>query len=235
MEPVKTLEPPEVPIEEVDPREQLGTLVKRLRLRAKLTEDDFASKAQMEASEVKAVESFMMPLDANQIASVAVVLGCGVDGLLDASRSFNRALWAEKNPGVEGYQLTDIDGKATGMSVDDARLSQELIRNADEMLFISNIASDLSIRARDNSKRTRALLVEMGMIPEDSEEDLLADPHVDCAACGVKLNRNTQNVVSFQPDGDGEAVYFGHKECGETLHSGCLDCPYGNKIQPEVE
>ena len=64
------------------------------------------------------------------------------------------------------------------------------------------------------------MLSDRGIIPPDTALELLDNPKVPCAACGVILDRNLEGTVSFMPDGGGEAVYFSSKECGERWQRG---------------
>ncbi len=220
MEEVPKLEPPERPLADIPDRERLGTLMKRYRLKAGKTLHEVAVATNIDEDMLGKVEAFELPLDANQLQNWAAFVGVQWHPLLDVVRDFHRGVWSGQGK-RGGVQLESMDTKIASLSQPmDGDVERALIKASDDLLFMSNVCRETADRALASAVQVRALLSDRGVIPADAALELLDNPKVVCSACNVVLDRNREATVSFVPDGGGEALYFGSRECGDRWRSG---------------
>lgn len=210
----------ETPLDELPERERLGTQLKRLRMREGKTINEVAAATEVSEEAIQQAERFAAPLSAEQLQSIATCLKVQWHPLLDLARDFHRALW--KDDGKEGgVQLAEMDAKLTSMARPlDSETEKLLVKAADDFLFLSNVARETADRALTNAVQFRALLADRGVIAKDGPLELIDNPKVECAACGVILDRNRENTVRFDPGDGSDSLYFGSRECGDRWREG---------------
>jgi len=144
------------------------------------------------------------------------------DPLLDAARAWHQAIWDEK--GKSGVQLTDMTTQTTSLHPRDVAAESELelalIKTTDELVFMSNVAREIAIRAEQAAVEARGLLERRGiLIPETPP--LEGPEEVECAGPShspklpVRLRRGKDFVLAFVPEEGTDPVYFCSKRCGD--------------------
>lgn len=213
---VVAVQPNQTPIQEVPERHQLGTLVQRYRINKGMTIKELSAAVDIDTEVLEKVEAFEVPLSAQKLQDAAAALGVRWEPLLEASRSFHRAVWREQgNDG--GVQLSEQESQVKSLREPlNAEAEHALIRAADEMLFLHNVLRESSERALQNAMQTRKVLSDHGIIDKDAPLEMLEDPKVSCTNCGSELNRNTMNIIGYVPDGGGDKLYFCNQECAST-------------------
>lgn len=218
---VVNIEPKERPLDELPEKERLGTQIKRLRLRAKCSVKALADSTNIPEELLESVERFDVPLDANQLQSLATALDVQWHPLLDLARDYHRAIWKQQNGGQQGVQLAEMDAQVGSVAGPlDKEAEAVLVKAADDLLFLSNVAREAADKALTSAMQVRAMLADRGVIPKDAPLELLDNPKVQCAACDVVLDRNREATVRFEPAEGGEPMYFGSRACGDRFLAG---------------
>lgn len=98
---------PEAPIEQVEPRLRLGTLIRRARVGAKLGLAEVSSILGITHVQLGHVERGMIPMGTDHLQQIASLTKCDYQSLVSASREFQEALWADpKVRTVGGEEMT---------------------------------------------------------------------------------------------------------------------------------
>jgi transcriptional regulator with XRE-family HTH domain len=198
----------------------LGTLIRRYRVNASKSLREIADHMEMSAVMFGEVERGLGILQAGQLQEVAAFLNVRYEPLLEAARDWHKALWDEKEQ--KGVQLTDMTTKTTPLrdGAAESELELALMNTADELVFLSNMTREISIRAERIALEARGLLERRGvMIPEPPPVE--GPEEVQCAGPShpeklpVRLQRGKDFVLAFVPEDGGEQVYFCSKRCGD--------------------
>jgi transcriptional regulator with XRE-family HTH domain len=223
---VVPLETTETPLDELPERERLGTQLKRLRLRANRSISELAMATDITEELLKEVEKFELPLNAEQLQSIAVALGVQWHPLLDLTRAFHRSVWKSDGK-TGGVQLAEMDTKIGSMARPlDKEIEAMLVKAADDHLFMSNLLREAADRSLTHTLQIRTVLADRGVIEKDAPLELIDNPKVECTACHVVLDRNRENTARFEPSDGSDPMYFGSRECGEMFHEGGeFTCP----------
>lgn len=209
------------PVAEIDPRQRLGTLIQRYRINAGKSLEGLGACLDVPPTILSEVEKGLATLQAGQLQQAARFLGVRYEPLLDAARDWHNALWEEK--GEQGVTLAEMTTKTTSLksrsAADEAaELELALIRAADDLVFLSNVARETSIRAEQAALQARDLLEKRGVLVP-SPEPLDGPETVECAgpvhSLPVTLQRGKDFVLAFEPEDGGETVYFCSKRCGD--------------------
>jgi transcriptional regulator with XRE-family HTH domain len=212
----------DTPIADIEPRRRLGTLIRRYRVNASRSLRDMAKHLDLSPTMLGEVERGLAVLQAGQLQEVAAYLKVRYDPLLDAARDWHRAIWEAK--GKAGVQLADMKTQTTSARPHDVAAESELelalITAADELVFMSNVAREVSIRAERAALEARDLLERRGvLIPEEQPVD--GPQMVECAGPShspklpVRLQRGKDFVLAFVPEDGGGTVHFCSKKCGD--------------------
>ena len=215
--------PPEKPIAEIEPRYRLGIMIRRFRVNAGKGLTETAEHLELSPVVFGEVERGMATLPAGKLQELAAYLKVRYEPLLDAARDWHNAIWEEqdKEGGVKLAEMTTQTASLRSHDVEaESAMELALIKAADELVFMANVAREISIRAENTAVEVRALLERRGVtVPED---DALDGPEeVICAGprhhqrLPVRLHRGKDFVLAFQPEDGGDPVYFCSKRCGD--------------------
>lgn len=216
-------QPPEKPIAEIEPRYRLGIMIRRFRVNAGKGLTETAEHLEMSKVVLGEVERGMATMAAGKLQELARYLNVRYDPLLEAARDWHNAVWEEqdKEGGVQLAEMTTQTASLRSHDVEaESAMELALIKAADELVFMANVAREISIRAENTAMEVRSLLERRGIFaPED---DALDGPEeVVCAGprhherLPVRLRRGKDFVLAFQPEDGGDPVYFCSKRCGD--------------------
>lgn len=208
-----------------DRKLRLGVLIRRFREAKGVNQADLAVAIGIPHSTMVDVENGLVSLKAEQLQTIASILDVLYEPLLIAARDWNRAVFEQS--GSTGVQLAEVTVTERALRGGEELLERELIRAADDLAFVSNVARELSIRAERASLRARALLAERGVpIPDPPPEQIVecsGPVHDDFGGDGLprpKLRLGRDYVLSFQPpsqEGDrDDKVYFCSEGCADA-------------------
>lgn len=208
------------PIEEIEPRLRLGHLIRRHLDTSFKSVSWLAEAIEVPESALNDVMRGMSTLKAEKLKAVADALGMRYDPFLLAARDWNRAVFEEQGRG--GVQLSEVTVTERALRGGEELLERELIRAADELAFVANVARETAIRAERAALRARACLRERGVpIPEPPPEQTVMcsgprhdDPHGDgIIRPAMRLGRDF--VISYEVPGEGNEpkLYFCSEEC----------------------
>lgn len=215
------------PFEEIEPRLRLGAMIRRYRVQAGMSLGGLAEKLDMPKVNLSEVERGLASLKAEKLKQVAEALRVLYEPLLIAARDWNRAVFEERGQG--GVELTDTTVTERALHGGEELLERELIRCADDLSFVANVARELSIKAEKAAYRARALLAERGVpIPEPPEYQV-----VECAGPGHdydgteswkphQMRLGVDMVLTYQPPyEEGQEpprpVYFCSESCAQDF------------------
>ena len=211
------------PISQMEPRKRLGELLRRHRASAGKSLHDVAEHLDLSEVVLGEVENGMATLPAGKLQELAGYLKVRYDPLLEAARDWHNAVWQEQNKGG-GVRLAEMTTKTTSLRSHDvaaeSALELDLIKAADELVFLANVCRETSIRAERTAVEVRELLERRGIsLPQD---DALEGPEVVVCAgprhhkkLPVRLHRGKDFVLAFQPKDGAEPVYFCSRRCGD--------------------
>lgn len=86
---------PEIPVEHVEPRLRLGTLIRRARASSGTKLEDLAETIGMSPATVMQIENGNLTIAVEKLQQIAVVTGCDFQALVNASRDFQTALFSD--------------------------------------------------------------------------------------------------------------------------------------------
>lgn len=98
---------PEVPIDQIEPRLRLGTLIRRARVGARLGLAEVSNILGITHVQLGHVERGMVPLGTDHLQQIASLTKCDYQSLVSASRDFQQAVWSD-------HQLQSIGDEMTG-------------------------------------------------------------------------------------------------------------------------
>lgn len=215
----------EKPIDEVEPRQRLGTLLRRYRAQASppIELGELAEHLGVPQVNLGEVERGLASLKAEQLQKAADYLKVRYAPLLEAARDWNRAVFEERGRG--GVELTETTVTERALHGGEEMLERELIRAADDLAFVENVARELMVKAGKAARRARALLYERGVPVPDAPEEVW----VECSGPAHdykgedgwqphKMRLGVDFVLSYQePAREGEErplkVYFCSDDC----------------------
>lgn len=210
------------PIAEIEHKLRLGTLIRRYRVQSGKSLRDVSDVLDITPTVLGEVERGLAVLQAGKLQDLARYLDVRYEPLLDATRDWHGAVWNDEDDG-KGVVLSDMKMATRTMHplrADESELELELIRTADELVFLSNVSREISIRAERAAVNARELLEKRGMmIPEPPPIE--GPEEVQCAGPShheklpVRLRRGKDFVLAFVPEDGGETVYFCSKRCGD--------------------
>jgi transcriptional regulator with XRE-family HTH domain len=216
---VVELVPEQKPIAETPPRERLGILVARYRTAATKTVEETAANLGVSEHALAEVERHQGTLSAGQLQAMAAFLSVRYEPLLDAARDWHRAVWAaDKAPGVQLESMTTAIRSLAGAREAENELELELIKCSDELVFLSNVMREASIKAEVVAVRTRELLAMRG-VEVPGVEPIDGQAEVECEGPRHKGNphkliRGRDLVIVYKSDGDEPPHYFCSQKCG---------------------
>lgn len=100
---------PEVPIDQVDPRLRLGTLIRRARSGVGKGLKEVSDVLGISAVTLGQVERGMMPMSTDQLQQVASLTGVDYECLVQAAREFNSSIWSGT---AADFRMVESDGEA---------------------------------------------------------------------------------------------------------------------------
>lgn len=83
----------DLPIEQVDPRRRLGSLVRRARMTAGMTLNRVADDIGITNVTLGKIERGLIPFEIDQMKMFALLTRCDYASLLEASRAFHTSIW----------------------------------------------------------------------------------------------------------------------------------------------
>jgi len=206
------------PIAEHPARERLGTLVARYRNAAGKTTGEVAEHLGVTELVIAEVERFGITLSAGQLQNLAVYLNVRYEPLLDAARDWHKAIWEEGGK-KGGVQLASMTTETMSLRQAEHELELELIKASDELVFVSNVLRETSIRAEQAALRVRELLAARG-VEVPGVEPLDGPLEVECSgpvhATPKKLVRGRDFVLARHSDSDEPAFYFCSQSCASS-------------------
>lgn len=215
--------PDNAPISDIEPRQRLGTLIRRFRNNAGKSLRELAEHLDVSEFVLDEVEKGILVLGAAQLQEVAGFLAVRYDPLLEAARDWHAAVWSEEDK-KGGVQLSEMTTRTASLYSGDGRsesaLELALIKTADELAFLANVSRETSIRAEQEAVKARELLERRGIsLPQDEAID--GPETVVCAGprhsekLPVRLRRGKDFVLTFQPEDGGDVFYFCCRRCGD--------------------
>jgi len=210
------------PIATIPTRERLGVLMVRYRTAAGMTSADLAERLGVSEAIVLDVERHQLTMSAGMLQSAAAAMGVRYEPLLDAARDWHRAVW-EKSGRANGVQLESMTTSTRPLGgrerESENALELELIQCSDELVFLSNVMREASIKAEAAAVRSRELLAARGVeVPGVEPLDGPAEVVCEGPQHGVNARRMVRGrdlVIVYQSDGGGDRHYFCSHRCGQ--------------------
>ena len=208
------------PLEEIEPKMRLGTLVRRYRIAARKTTAEVAEHLCVLETMVVDLERGMVSMQAEQLQSLAAFLGVLFEPFLYAARDWNRAVFADS--GTEVVKLTDMEITERALKGGEELLERALIQAADDLAFLANVLREAAVRAGQSWRTARALLAERGVpVPkvDPSQTVYCSGPKHEDELCELEVGFDQVFTMNRGMGPDGKPlpkVYFCSSECAEA-------------------
>lgn len=195
-------------------RMRLASMLSEARSKTGLGLADAAKSIGVTEQWLRDVEAGWGVLASAELKDACAMLDLSYEEALEAAQGWNKSIW--EAPGKK-LRLEPVSAEARALKDPDANdLQREVIRLADDLAFVANVARELSVRAEKAALRARETL-SMSGVPVPVDDDPVA---THCVACGERLFLGRDLVVSLNG-----SHAFCNADCGNRWLASSMELP----------